>query len=178
MSTVDLMLLGVLLQEPMNAYEMKKAMEYRNIQDWVRVSSPSIYKNLVKLHKSGYIDGRTIREGEMPEKTIYSINDRGREYFVQLMRRYSVEPGKVYVDFCAFISNLHNLDPETGLEMIEDLQETLATKRDDVDGQLESKDGVSFYATEVIGLYSQMYNLFYDWLVGFKERYIENSKAG
>ena len=92
MSTVDLMLLGVLTKKPMNAYEMKKEMEIRNIQYWIKISSPSIYKNLVKLYKQGYIDGKTVRDGEMPEKTIYSINEKGREYFmhVRIMSDHSV----------------------------------------------------------------------------------------
>lgn len=177
MSTVDLMLLGVLLQKPMNAYEMKKEMEYRSIQDWIRISSPSVYKNLVKLYQSGYVDGEIVREGEMPEKTIYSINDKGRKYFMRLMQHYSEDPGKIYVDFCAFISNLQNVDSETGLKMIENLQENLAFKRDCVNGQLQCKDGVSFYATAVIGLYSQMYGIFCSWIEEFKKQYVENSKT-
>ena len=178
MSTVDLMLLGVLMQEPKNAYEMKKEMEYRNIQQWIRISCPSVYKNLVKLHKSGYVDGKIVREGEMPEKTIYSINEKGEKYFLRLMEHYSEDPGKIYVDFCAFIANLHNVAPETGLQMINRLQETLAYKLNDVNAQLGNMDGVSFYATAVINLYSQMYSLLCNWVKDFKKQYTDQSETG
>ncbi|MBC3796696.1 PadR family transcriptional regulator [Acetobacterium tundrae] len=176
MSTVDLMLLGVLIQKPMNAYEMKKEMEFRNINNWVKISSPSVYKNLVKLYKSEYINGETVREGEMPEKTIYTINEKGRNYFMQLMHQYSENPGTVYVDFCAFIANLHYMDYETGLKMIAMLQDSLAYKCDNVNVQLERMEGVSFYATSIITLYSQMYTVFYNWLEDFKKQYKSNNK--
>lgn len=178
MSTVDLMLLGVLMQKNMNAYEMKKEMEKRSIQDWVKISSPSVYKNLVKLYKVGYVDGEIVREGEMPEKTIYSINDKGRKYFMRLMQHYSEDPGRIYVDFCAFISNLQNIDPKTGLQMVENLEENIAFRRDCINGELKKKDEVSFYAASVIDLYSKIYDIFYNWIIEFKKQYAENSKKG
>lgn len=173
MSTIDLMLLGILVQKPMNAYEVKKEMETRSIQNWIKISSPSIYKNFLKLYKEGYIDGKVVREGEMPEKTIYSINDKGRRYFTHLMQQYSENPGKVYLDFCAFIANLQNMDPETGITMIGRLRESLAVKRDSVKDQLTAEHKDSFYATAVIELYSQMYELFCSWIEKFRKEYMK-----
>ncbi|BAK98072.1 putative PadR family transcriptional regulator [Oscillibacter valericigenes Sjm18-20] len=177
MSTIDLMLLGVLVQKPMNAYEVKKEMEKRNIQHWIKISSPSIYKNFIKLSKEGYIDGKVVREGEMPEKTVYSINEKGRKYFIRLMQRYSEDPGKVYLDFCAFIANLPSVDSVTGLEMIEQLQKNLAVKFDGVNDQLINDHGGSFYAAAVIELYSQMYELFCNWIEKFSKEYKEKTGA-
>jgi DNA-binding PadR family transcriptional regulator len=174
MSTIDLMLLGVLMQKPMNAYEMKKEMEDRSIQNWIKISSPSIYKNFLKLYKLGYVDGKVVREGEMPEKTIYSINDKGQKYFMRLMQQYSENPGKVYIDFCAFIANLQNVDSKTGLQMVEHLRENLAVRRDSVNAHLKPEHKESFYATAVIELYSQMYGVLCDWIEKFKEEYIKN----
>ena len=177
MSTIDLMLLGILTQKSMNAYEIKKEMECRSIRNWIKISSPSVYKNLLKLYRSGYIDGKIVREGEMPEKTVYSINDKGRKYFIRLMEHYSEDPGKVYIDFCAFVANLPNVDRKTGLEMIERLRENLAFKRESISEQLKLKEGVSFYAASVIGLYAQMYDVFFNWIDDFKKQYAENEKS-
>ena len=175
MSTIDLMLLGILVQKSMNAYEVKKEMENRSIQNWIKISSPSFYKNFLKLYKEGYIDGKVVREGEMPEKTIYSINDKGRDYFMRLMQQYSENPGKVYLDFCAFIANLQSTDPETGLKMIEHLRESLAIKRDSVKEQLTMEHKDSFYAMAIIDLYSQMFELFCNWIEKFRNEYTEKS---
>lgn len=176
MSTVDLMLLGILMKRPMNAYEMKKELDYRSIKDWIRISSPSVYKNLVKLYKSGYLDGKMIREGEMPEKMVYTINDKGKKHFTFLMEKYSEDPGTVYIDFAAFLSNLYNLDYKTGLKMIESLQNVLSYKRDCITAQYKNKNEYSFYAGAVIDLYMEMYNTFCTWLENFKKQYTEHNE--
>lgn len=169
-------LLGALMQKPMNAYAMKKEMEDRSIQNWIKISSPSIYKNFLKLYKPGYVDGRGVREGEMPEKTIYSINGKGRKYFMYLTQQYSEDPGKVYI-FCAFIANLQNVDSKTGLKMVEHLRENLAVRRDSVNDHLKPEHEESFYAAAVIGLYSQMYGVLCDWIEKFKKEYVKNLEA-
>lgn len=44
MATIDLIVLGILKQEPLSAYDIQKLVEYRNISRWVKISTPSIYK--------------------------------------------------------------------------------------------------------------------------------------
>jgi len=164
MSTVDLMLLGALMDKPMNAYEMKKKMEGRNMQAWVKISSPSIYKNLVALNKKGYLDDKVVKEGEMPEKTIYSLNEKGRNYFLSMMDKYSKEPEKIYIDFVAFVANLRNVEPEMGLEMMQNLQSNLSKEREHIQYNIEmKKEFVPFYAISILELYDKMYSLFSEW---------------
>jgi DNA-binding PadR family transcriptional regulator len=176
MSTIDLMLLGVLSRKSINAYEMKKEMENRQIKYWVKISGTSVYKNLVKLHKQGYLDGKMVREGEMPEKTIYTINAKGREYFMQLMEKYSKEPGVLYVDFSAFIANLSYVDYETGLKMIEDLQSSLAQKQECIKKKFELEDEQCFYGISTMEIHLQACNTFCNWAEEFKKKYIEHHK--
>lgn len=44
MSTIDLIVLGMLKDKAMGAYDIQKLVEYRNISKWVKISTPSIYK--------------------------------------------------------------------------------------------------------------------------------------
>jgi DNA-binding PadR family transcriptional regulator len=177
MSTIDLMLLGALMKQPMNAYEIKKVMEYRKIKSWIKISSPSVYKNLVKLYKSGFLDGQMVREGEMPEKMIYTVNDKGKKYFMQLMQKYSEEPGVLHIDFSAFIANLSYVDRETGLKMIENLQNSLVHQRDVIKEEISKKiNRASFYGMATIELHLQTYTLFCEWAEKFKRQYSENTE--
>ncbi len=93
------------------------------------------------------------------------------------MQYYSDEPGKLYIDFCAFISNIQNVDSKTGLQMIESLQQNLTYKRNCINDQLELKDEVSFYVTAVIDLYLQIYTVFCNWIEDFKKQYIDYSET-
>lgn len=172
MSTIDLVILGVLLEKPMNAYEMKKVMEFRNIKSWVKISNPSIYKNLLSLSKRGYLDSKVVKEGEMPEKTIYSINEKGRDYFIKLMEKYAEEPGMVYIDFTVFIANLHNIDPQKGYLLIKKLQLSLGAKLEAIQWNIdEKKEFLPQHVYLMMELYERMYKLFNDWCEEFSQAF-------
>lgn len=176
MSTVDLMLLGVLMNKSMNAYEMKKTMEARNIQSWVKISTPSIYKNLIALSNKGYLDSEVVKEGEMPEKTIYSINEKGRTYFMNMMENYSQHPGMIYIDFAAFVSNINNVEPAVALEMIKKLQSKLSEGREAIEFNMNTKkEAVPFHAFAILELYDKMYTLFCDWTENLAKEFAEKN---
>lgn len=75
------------------------------------------------------------------------------------MQQYSENPGKVYIDFCAFIANLQNVDSKTGLQMVEHLRENLAVRRDSVNDHLKSEHEEFFYATALIPSQLTAYNI-------------------
>ena len=70
-TSIEIMILGALIERPMSAYEMDKTLEERNVRRWIRISSPSVYRNVIRLCDEGYADGVVVKEGEMPEKTVY-----------------------------------------------------------------------------------------------------------
>ena len=53
MSTVDLIILGLVHEQPLSAYDIQKAVNYRNLDRWVKVSTPSIYKKVQSLSQRG-----------------------------------------------------------------------------------------------------------------------------
>ena len=169
MSVVDLMLLGFLQDKPMNAYEIKKEVEKKNLVWWIKMSSPSIYRNISALSDKGYIDGEIVRDGEMPEKTIYTINEKGKKYFLRLMEQYAKTPPKIYLDFTAIISNLNHVDKEAGGEMLDSLYQTFQETKKILSTIENSYERAQ--AKAVTQLNQQMYDLFCDWLENFKKEY-------
>jgi len=49
MSNIDLVLLGLIKQQPQSAYDIQKNVKYRHISRWVRIGKQSIYKKVVQL---------------------------------------------------------------------------------------------------------------------------------
>ena len=92
MAAIDLIVLGMIKAQPQSAYELQKNVEYRNISKWVKVSTPSIYKKVVQMEEKGYIRGKTVKEGKMPEKTVYQITETGEEFFMKLMEETARQP--------------------------------------------------------------------------------------
>ena len=85
MATIDLIVLGMLRKEALSAYDIQKQVEYQNISRWVKISTPSIYKKVIKLEEKGYIKSNAVREGKMAEKAVYSLTSAGEREFEKLM---------------------------------------------------------------------------------------------
>jgi Predicted transcriptional regulators len=168
------MLLGFLMEKPMNAYEIKKEVENRNLSWWVKGSSPSIYRNIIHLANNGFLDGEVVRDGEMPEKTIYTINQKGILYFTELMEKYSTEPPIVYLDFTTVISNINKVDQKKGLELIDNLLASFR-KSNDILKSIENNFAPK-QAKAIIQLNTEMNELFCDWLKRLKAELYDNAE--
>lgn len=112
MSNIDLIILGMIKQQSQSAYEIKKNIEYRNISKWVRISEQSIYKKVLQLEQKGYITSRKEKNGKMPDKAVYTVTEKGSNYFQQLMNEISMADVNIFLDFNTIIVNLDLVDYE------------------------------------------------------------------
>ena len=110
MSNIDLVLLGLIKQKSQSAYDIKKNIEYRDIPRWVKISEQSIYKKVLQLEE--YIVSHKEKEGNMPDKAIYTITNKGNDYFNKLMNDISNSDVSLYLDFNVIITNLDLVDDE------------------------------------------------------------------
>jgi len=163
MSAIDLVILGRLINGPKSAYDLKKELESQNIRNWVKISIPAIYQNVIKLHQKGLLEARTEKAGEMPEKTIYTINDAGIGHFHSLMNRYSQEVNSIYFDFSAFIENLDKIDRDTGFAMIQSLQEQFFKKRQHLKKEMERRSYLPVHSFAIMKLYYGMFKFLHEW---------------
>ena len=122
MSVIDLIVLGMIKEKEQSAYDLQKNVEYRNISKWVKVSTPSIYKKVVHLEEKGYIKSNLSKEGNMPEKSIYHITERGDKYFLELMKIISSQMVNIFLDFNAVIINLEMISPFERRELTENIE--------------------------------------------------------
>lgn len=166
MSQIDLIILGYLQHKEKSAYEMVKEFETWNLQYWLKISSPAIYKNIVKLYQKGYLDSKTVKEGEMPEKTIYSINQKGLSYFNELMEYSSNNIGRIYFDFNAFLTNIEKTPLEKRKELLlnfkRNIDESKVQMNFNYDKQLKIS-GTPDNAFLLLDLYKDLYDLLENW---------------
>ena len=78
MTTIDLIILGILKKDSLSAYDIQKLVEYRQISQCVRISTPSIYKKVLQLEKKGYIKSVLTKSGKKMEKAVYSLRSEER----------------------------------------------------------------------------------------------------
>ncbi|MCB2343092.1 PadR family transcriptional regulator [Clostridium estertheticum] len=166
MSSINLIILGYLQHKEKSAYEMVKEFDIWNLTKWLKISDPSIYKNIIKLCDNGYLNSRTVKEGEMPEKTLYSLNEKGNSYFNELMEESSKHIGNVYLDFNAFLANIENVPEEKRKEYLENFKNKAEERRSFV----ESIYNNAKYQNEkagsellILDLYNEFYNILQKW---------------
>lgn len=82
----QLLLLGLLAEQPRHGYEIKQHFEEGTFAEYVKVSGGGLYYNLHKLVKDGYVAEQTIeREGSYPERYIYEITEEGKKQLYRLV---------------------------------------------------------------------------------------------
>jgi len=70
-------ILGVIQQQPINAYEVIKMLGQLHVKDWYDIADSTVYATLKTLEKKNYISGEIRKDGNMPDKTVYSITQTG-----------------------------------------------------------------------------------------------------
>ena len=92
MSSIDLVILGIVLEKPQSAYDIQKDVEYHHFSRWTKISVPSIYRKVLQMSEKGYLQSDIVKGGKFADKAIYSITDKGRVYFKELMAYYAAGP--------------------------------------------------------------------------------------
>lgn len=142
MATIDLIVLGMLKKESLSAYDIQKLVEYRNISRWVKISTPSIYKKVIQLEGKGYIQSTPVKEGNMPEKAVYSLTDAGEKEFEKLMFEIAQKPVRIFLDFNAVIVNLEQLSFEKRNICLNDIEEQVNILKSYIEENIALKENM------------------------------------
>lgn len=140
MATIDLIVLGILKKESLSAYDIQKIVEYRNISKWVKISTPSIYKKVIQLEKKGYMKGDVVKEGNMAEKTVYSLTEAGEKQFEKLMLEIASKPVRIFLDFNAAIVNLDSLPKEKQKSCLTEIENNMETLKGYIEENISLKE--------------------------------------
>ena len=80
------MLLGLIYEKPLNAYEIIKLLNYMNVKWWFNIADSTVYSTLKILEKRELISGTIEKIGNMPDRTVYSLSNKGKEEFINTLR--------------------------------------------------------------------------------------------
>lgn len=126
MSSIDLVVLGIVLEKPQSAYDIQKDVEYHNLSKWTKISIPSIYRKVIELKEKGYLKSDVVKGNKFADKVIYSITSEGKIYFKELMVSYASQSVPLLFDFNVVIANLNKVTNSEAIELISKLRESIA----------------------------------------------------
>jgi len=118
-SIIDLVVLSILLKQPMNAYQLVQFIDEQQLSRLLKISTPAIYKRCRAMFEQNKLSGRLVRDGEAPEKMVYSVNDAGMDYFLELMKHFSENVHPFFMDINSVIYGLEHLKEDDALELID-----------------------------------------------------------
>jgi len=89
----------------MHPYEMKTLMRERGHDGVIKLKGGSVYDTVERLQRLGFIDTvETSREGRRPERTVYAINEAGRDELKAWLRDMIARPVNDYPQFAAALA--------------------------------------------------------------------------
>jgi len=167
-SSIDLLLLGLIRNEPLSAYDLSKMV---GIYEMVKISVPAIYKNIRRLNKEGYLEYSIEKNSKMPEKKIYSITSKGSDRFFELLTLCAQNTINYYNDFNVALLFLGSIDKKTGNEIIDIVNDNLSDKQRILNSQIDMFKNLPFPIPSIGKQHSKLNETIIKWLVDLRKDY-------
>lgn len=57
-----------------------------NVKWWFNIADSTVYSTLKTLEKKEYISGTAEKVGNMPDRTVYNLSDKGKDEFIATLK--------------------------------------------------------------------------------------------
>ena len=138
LSKTSTMLLGIINTEPLNAYEIIKKLQLMNIKSWYEIADSTVYATIKTLEKKSYILGKVQKDGNMPDKTVYSITDKGKDELMKTIKNAIVQFNYDTNIFAVAAFFIMNLNKDERIELLQKRILLLNKYLDGINQQIES----------------------------------------
>jgi DNA-binding PadR family transcriptional regulator len=137
-SSLGLIVLWLLFQEPMHVYRMQKLIESQGKDRVVNVRArASLYQTIERLVRHQLVEvAETVPSEGYPDRVVYAITDTGREVAREWLREMLRSTDSEYPEFIAAVSILFGLPPEEARAELELRAEKLAAELADTESEL------------------------------------------
>jgi DNA-binding PadR family transcriptional regulator len=126
-NALALAVLTLLYEKPMHPYEMSTTLRHRSKEDSIKLNYGSLYSVVESLRKKGLVEaGETRREGNRPERTIYTLTAEGEHAMRDWLAEMLGNPSPQFTDFEAALSLMGAIPPDVVEDMLRQRLEALA----------------------------------------------------
>ena len=171
MSSIDLVILGIVLEKPQSAYDIQKDVEYHHFPRWTKISTPSIYRKVLQLSEKGYLQSSIVKGDRFADKAVYSITDEGREYFNELMSFFASQPIPLLFDFNVVITNLNKMDSDSALNIVLSLRNTISASLQSVNEYALEYADIPLAGRSIFHQQQLLYQSLLEWLDDFEDQF-------
>lgn len=130
------MLLGLISEKPLNAYEIIKRLNYMNVKWWFNIADSTVYATLKALEKKDYISGTAEKVGNMPDRTVYSLSGKGKAVFIDTLKSSILQFNYDTNIFSIAAFFLNTFTPDEQRELLQERLEVLQKYRAGIEKQV------------------------------------------
>ena len=177
MSSIDLVILGIVLEKPQSAYDIQKDIEYHNFSRWIKISIPSVYKKVLQLKEKGYLTSDVVKGERFAEKAIYSITDAGKAYFETLMDTIAEQNVPLTFDFNVVITNLNKMDQPHAQSLVSKLRKSIAESAEKSEEYARRYADIPLVGRTIFDQQRLLYQALLEWLDSFSAQFSEEGNA-
>lgn len=174
MSSIDLVILGMVLEKPRSAYELQKDVEYHHLSRWTKISVPTVYRKVVQLAEQGCLRTDKVKGARAAQKAVYSITEKGRARFEQLMGEYADRQVSFLLDFNVVVTNLNKLPQDKGLELLSRLRESITASARTDESYADEFREIPLVGRTVFAQHRLLYGALLQWLDTFEAQFRES----
>lgn len=154
----SLIVLFMLFEEPRSGYDIRTLIEKWRVDEYIPVSSTTVYRALARIEKQGYVESSEEKRGNYPTAKIYRITKAGREAYAKLVEKESEFADTAYASN-VFLSMATHLSREDRARLAKHWQSEARAKIEDLSRRIDdNSDG---------GIYGKSYP---EWLLLDHER--------
>jgi DNA-binding PadR family transcriptional regulator len=122
LSKTALLILGVIADEPINPYAISKLISFKRKNLRGKIPDSTVYGIINMLHKKKLISGKKVKNGNMPDRTVYSITPKGRELLNNNLMTYLSTPEDTLSELPLSLFLMGSLDKDEVLEALKEYQ--------------------------------------------------------
>jgi DNA-binding PadR family transcriptional regulator len=133
LSKTDLLILGIIAEKPINPYAIIKLINYKRNSIRRYVPAQTVYGIVNILHRKKLILGKKTKNGNMPDRTVYSITPKGEEMIRKNLISCLTTPEDNLSELVISILLLGFVDKNTVLKALQEyrgkIEKEIATSR-------------------------------------------------
>jgi DNA-binding PadR family transcriptional regulator len=86
MAKNEMVALGLIYSEPCHTYALEEFIKQMGFEQWANISKASIYNTFKRLESQGCVTVTTEKVGNMPERKVYAITEKGKQRLLEELR--------------------------------------------------------------------------------------------
>jgi DNA-binding PadR family transcriptional regulator len=118
-----LFILGIIADGPTTPYTIDKILNYKRVKNMkIGIPFQTIYGTVYKLNKLGLVSREKMKNGNLPDKTVYSITPKGEELMKESLVSYMNKPPEILTELVLPIMLIKYLDKEQAIKVLDEYQ--------------------------------------------------------